>query len=75
MHQVQIFGLDWLRGGVLVGKDSLVAADTEEPVGMAREHEKRFSSTPQSELRPDGFRLTDATGRILGIYRITSTAG
>jgi hypothetical protein len=64
-----VFSIDWLRGAVpvekeicvLATKDEAIAAAKTRAAGVARRHSGR---------EPDGFRLSDATGKILAIVHV-----
>jgi hypothetical protein len=64
-----VFGIDWLRNGIPVVKETSVFGIEEEAVADARrraaEVAKRY---PGRE--PDSFRLTDPTGSIRGVFSI-----
>jgi hypothetical protein len=64
------FGIDWLRDGVLVGKDTVIAPNADEAIVLARIREARVRSARRREHRPNRFRLSDASGKILGSFQI-----
>jgi hypothetical protein len=71
--KLQLFGVHWLRNGVLVQKDAVAATNADGALAIVREREPRMLSLRRRERRPDSFRLTDATGAIVGVFRILST--
>jgi hypothetical protein len=68
--KARLFGVDWLRNGMLVRKDAVAADDVDEAIAVVREREPRMLSARRRERRPDSFRLVDATGKILGTFRV-----
>jgi hypothetical protein len=64
-----MFGIEWLRDGVLVDKDSTVSASEVEAVANARSRAAPVAAR-HPKRRPDSFRLTDATGKVFGVYPI-----
>jgi hypothetical protein len=66
---MSMFGIEWLRNGVLVAKDSTVVADEAEAVANARSRAPEVAAR-HPKRRPDSFRLTDATGKVFGVFPI-----
>jgi hypothetical protein len=64
-----MFGIEWLRNGMLVDKDSTVLADEAEAVANARSRAAEVVAR-HPERRPDSFRLTDATGKVVGVFPV-----
>ena len=64
-----MFGIEWLRNGRLVDKDTTVSAGEVEAVSNARSRAAEVAAR-HPKRRPDSFRLTDATGRVFGVYPI-----
>jgi hypothetical protein len=64
-----MFGIEWLSDGVLVDKDSTVSVGEVEAVANARSRAAEVAARHRKR-RPDSFRLTDATGRVFGVYPI-----
>jgi len=55
--------------GSLVAKDSTVVADEAEAVANARSRAPEVAAR-HPKRRPDSFRLTDATGKVFGVFPI-----
>jgi hypothetical protein len=69
-----VFGIDWLRNGIPIAKDTSVLQDEAEAVAEAmRRAVYVVQRHPGSE--PDSFRLTDPTGRICGVFFLRMAAG
>jgi hypothetical protein len=68
-EMTSMFGIEWLRNGVLVDKDSTVLADEAEAVADARSRAAEIVAR-HPEHRPDSFRLTDASGKVFGVFPI-----
>jgi hypothetical protein len=64
-----MFGIVWLRRGVLVDKDTSVLPSEADAIAAA-ESRARFVAKSHPGREPDSFRLTDATGKILGVFPI-----
>jgi hypothetical protein len=64
-----MFGIEWLRNGMLVDKDSTVLADKAAAVADARSRAAAVAAR-YPERRPDSFRLTDATVKVIGVFPI-----
>jgi hypothetical protein len=62
-----VFAIDWLRGGILVGKEISVLTCAAEAIAAAklRAHDLARRHPGQE---PDTFRLMDASGKILGDF-------
>jgi hypothetical protein len=71
--KARVFGVDWLRNGMLVRKDAVAADDLDEAAAVVREREPRMLSVRRSERRPDSFRLIDAAAKILGTFRVLTS--
>jgi hypothetical protein len=69
-----MFGIDWLRNGILIEKETSVFADEKHVIAAARHRAPNVASR-HPDREPDSFRLTDATGRILGVFPIRSRGG
>jgi hypothetical protein len=69
-----VFGIDWLRNGIPIAKETSVLQDEAEAVADAmRRAAYVVERHPDSE--PDSFRLTDPTGRICGVFVLRMAAG
>jgi hypothetical protein len=69
-----VFGIDWLRNGFPIEKETSVLQDQAEAVAEAmRRSVHVVKRHPGSE--PDSFRLTDPTGRICGVFVLRMGAG
>jgi hypothetical protein len=66
---MSMFGIEWLRNGVLVAKDTTVLADEAEAVANARSRAAGVAAR-HPKRRPDSFRLTEATGKVFGVFPI-----
>jgi hypothetical protein len=64
-----MFGIEWLSDGVLVDKDSTVSVGEVEAVANARSRAAEVAARHRKR-RPDSFRLTDATGKVFGVFPI-----
>jgi hypothetical protein len=64
-----MFGVEWLRRGIPVDKETSVLTSEAEAIAAAKARAGDVAKRhPGGE--PDGFRLTDETGRILGVFPI-----
>jgi hypothetical protein len=64
-----VFGIDWLRNGLPIEKETSVLADEAETVAVVRRRAPEvLKRHPGRE--PDTFRLTDASGKIVGVFPI-----
>jgi hypothetical protein len=69
-----VFGIDWLRNGIPIEKETSVLQGQAEAVAEAmRRSVDVLERHPGSE--PDSFRLTDPTGRICGVFFLRTAAG
>jgi hypothetical protein len=69
-----MFGIDWLREGVPVDKEASVLTNETEVVAGARARALAvINRHPGRE--PDSFRLTDASGKIFGVFPIDQRLG
>jgi hypothetical protein len=64
-----MFGIEWLRRGVPIEKETSVLTSEAEAI-TAAESRARFVAKRHPGREPDSFRLTDATGKILGVFPI-----
>jgi hypothetical protein len=64
-----MFGIEWLRGGVPVYKETSVLTNEAEVIARAKSGAHDVAKR-HPEREPDGFRLTDPTGKILGVFAI-----
>jgi hypothetical protein len=64
-----MFGIEWLSNGMLIGKDTTVSAGEAAAVADARSRAPSLAAR-HPERRPDSFRLTDASGKVFGVYSI-----
>jgi hypothetical protein len=62
-----LFAIDWLKRGILVEKETSVLPSAAQAITAAklRAHDV---ARPHPGQEPDTFRLTDATGKILGVF-------
>jgi hypothetical protein len=64
-----MFGVEWLRGGSVVERETIGAASQIEAIEKCRRNAPAVAGRiPGRE--PDSFRLLDAGGREIGIYPI-----
>jgi hypothetical protein len=64
-----MFGIDWLRRGVPVDKETSVLTSEAEVIAGAKRRAKEVGDRHPGR-EPDSFRLRDATGRIFGVFPI-----
>jgi hypothetical protein len=64
-----MFGIDWLRGGVPVDKETSVLMNEAEVIAGAKRRANEMTKRHPGR-EPDSFRLTDASGRIFGVFPI-----
>jgi hypothetical protein len=64
-----VFGIDWLRNGIPVAKETSVFAIMEEAVADARRRAADVAKRHPGR-EPDSFRLTEPTGNIRGVFPI-----
>ena len=65
-----MFGIEWLRNGVPVDKETSVLTSAAEAIAAAKSR-RRLVADRNPEREPDSFRLTDATGKILGVFPVS----
>jgi hypothetical protein len=64
-----MFGIEWLRGGSVVEKESSALADHVVVIASAQRRAPDVAKRlPGRE--PDSFRVTDASGRELGVFLV-----
>jgi hypothetical protein len=64
-----MFVIVWLKAGIPIEKETTLLASEAEAIAPAVD--RASSAAKRHRCRePDSFRLTDATGRILGVYPI-----
>jgi hypothetical protein len=66
-----MFGIDWLRNGIPIEKETSVFAAESDVIAAAR-HRASNVAGRHPDREPDSFRLTDASGKILGVFPIKS---
>jgi hypothetical protein len=64
-----VFSIDWLRGAIPVEKEICVVATKDEAIAAAKTRAPDIAKR-HSGREPDGFRLTDASGKILAIVPV-----
>jgi hypothetical protein len=67
--ETALFAIDWLGGGVLVERETCILAAEDEAIAAAKTRAHDVGRR-HPERQPDSFRLTDATGTILGIFPV-----
>jgi hypothetical protein len=68
-----VFGIDWLRNGIPIAKETSVLKDEAEAAADAMERAS-YVAKQHPGREPDSFRLTDASGRICGVFPIGQRA-
>jgi putative tryptophan/tyrosine transport system substrate-binding protein len=69
-----LFGIDWLRNGIPIAKETSVLEDEAEAVADAKRRAAHVvQQHPGSE--PDSFRVTDPTSTIRGVFSFRAAAG
>jgi hypothetical protein len=68
-----MFAIDWLRRGVPVERETSVLTDLEGAVVAARARADAITARHGGE-EPDSFRVIDATGAIVGTFRLRKGA-
>ena len=64
-----MFGIEWLRNGVPVDKETSVLTSAAAAIAAADNRRRRVVDR-HPQRTPDSFRLTDATGKMLGVFPI-----
>ena len=64
-----MFSIDWLKGAIPVEKEICALATKGEAIAAAKTRASDVAKR-HSGREPDGFRLSDATGRILAIIPV-----
>jgi hypothetical protein len=64
-----MFGIEWLRKGVPVDKETSASTGEAEAVDSARGRAIEVARRHPGR-EPDCYRLTDATGEVLGVFPI-----
>jgi hypothetical protein len=64
-----MFGIEWLREGLPFYKETSVLTNEAEVIAHAKSGAHDVAKR-HPEREPDGFRLTDPTGKILGVFAI-----
>ena len=64
-----MFSIDWLKGAIPVEKEICILATRDEAIAAAKNRAPDVAKR-HSGREPDGFRLSDATGKILAIVPI-----
>jgi hypothetical protein len=67
-----MFGIEWLRNGMLVDRDTTVSAGEAEAVANARSRATEVAARHPKRRQPDSFRLTDAAGKVFGVFSISA---
>jgi hypothetical protein len=69
-----MFGIEWLRSGSPVEKETSVLTSEAEVVAGAKSRARDMVKRHPGQ-EPDSFRLTDATGKIVGVFPINDLPG
>jgi hypothetical protein len=64
-----MFGIEWLRHGALVEKETSASILEADAIASARRRATEVAGR-HPERRPDSFRLTDATGKVVGVFPV-----
>jgi hypothetical protein len=64
-----MFGIDWLRRGVPVDRETSILTSEAEVIAGAKLRAKEIAKRHPGR-EPDSFRLRGATGRIFGVFPI-----
>jgi len=64
-----VFSIDWLKGAIPVEKEICILATRDEAIAAAKNRAPDVAKR-HSGREPDGFRLSDATGKILAIVPV-----
>ena len=64
-----MFSIDWLKGAIPVEKEICALATKDEAIAAAKTRASDVAKR-HSGREPDGFRLSDATGKLLAIVPI-----
>ena len=67
-----MIGIEWLSRGILIDKNVTVVMSEAEAIASAQRRAVEVAKR-HPERRPDSFRLTDATGRVFGVFPTVST--
>jgi hypothetical protein len=62
-----MFGIEWLRHGALVEKETSASILEADAIASARRRATEVAARHPGR-RPDSFRLTDATGKVFGVF-------
>jgi hypothetical protein len=65
-----VFKIQWLRSGGHVAEELSILRTEAEVIAHARSR-ARYVAERHPGREPDSFRLTDATGKSLGVFRLT----
>jgi hypothetical protein len=65
-----MFGIEWLRNGVPVDKETSVLTSAAEVIAAAKSR-RRLVADRHPGREPDSFRVTDATGKILSVFPVS----
>jgi hypothetical protein len=66
-----MFGIEWLRNGVVIDRGITVIVDEAGAIANARNRAVEVAERHR-DGPPDSFRLTDASGKIFGTFPISS---
>jgi hypothetical protein len=62
-----MFAIDWLKGGILVERETSVSPSAAEAIAAAKLRAHAVARRHPGQ-EPDTFRLIDATGKVLGVF-------
>jgi hypothetical protein len=65
-----MFGIEWLRYGALVEKETSASMLESDAIASAKRRAAEIAAR-HPQRRPDSFRLTDATGKVFGVFPIS----
>ena len=66
-QEVELFAIVWLKGGIVVEKETSVLPSAAEAIAAAKSRAHDVARRHPGQ-EPDTFRVMDATGKILGVF-------
>jgi hypothetical protein len=68
-----MFGIELLRHGSILGRETAITGTLEDAIAIALERTRSIRSI-HPERAADSFRVTDASGKLLGVYELDRAA-
>jgi hypothetical protein len=62
-----LFAIDWLKRGILIGRETSILPSAAEAVAAAKMRARDVARRHPGQ-EPDTFRLIDAAGKIVGVF-------